>query len=270
MTNSKILVVDDEAAIRNFLVRVLQIGGYHVQSASNGNEALKRLENTRYDLLLTDIKMDQVDGVELLRTAKRHYPDLAVILLTGHASVPSAVAALRHGAHDYLLKPAKNEDILLTVSEALNDRARKQRRDRLEVIAMEMLDVVQPSEVVAPSIKHRAKRLRYGALELNLSAFKARLDGQTLELTPTEFRLLVTMARVPGETIGYVRLVQSACGYVCARHEAREIIGTHVINLRKKMGIERDNPLYIESIRGIGYRLVPLPHQEETSDSVRA
>ncbi|MBZ0276573.1 MAG: response regulator transcription factor [Anaerolineae bacterium] len=253
--SNRVLVVDDEASIRNFLVRVLQLEGYEVQAASDGSEALMQLESAAYDLLLTDIKMDRLDGVGLLRVAKERYPDLAVILLTGHATVPSAIAALREGASDYLLKPAKNEDILSAVAAALENRTRQQRRDQLEIIAEQFIHVTQPDHrPAAPD----ARQYVYGGLELDTRAFQVRLGGESLDLTPTEFRLLLELVRVPGEVIGYVKLVQSACGYACSRHEAREIIGAHVINLRKKIGIEADSPLYVESVRGVGYRLVPV------------
>ncbi len=142
MKNNRVLVVDDEPVIRSFLVRVLEREGYAVQAASNGPEALDYLEATSFDLLLTDIKMDQLDGVELLRQAKTRQPDLAVILLTGHATVSSAVAALRQGAYDYLLKPLRNEDLVMAVAAGLEERSRQQRRDRLELVAAQMLDVI--------------------------------------------------------------------------------------------------------------------------------
>lgn len=252
--SNRILVVDDEAAIRNFLVRVLMLSGYDVQSASDGREALDQLENTSYDVMVTDIKMHRLDGVELLRTAKERYPDLAVILLTGHATVPSAIAALRHHAHDYLLKPAKNEDILSTVAAALESRARQQRLDRLEQIAGQFLNIVQPDERVS---QPEATHPDYGELKFDASAHRASLAGRPLDLTPTEFRLLLELVRSLGETHGYVTLVQIACGYTCSRREAREIIGAHVLNLRKKMGVKPGSALYVESVRGVGYRLIP-------------
>lgn len=249
------LIVDDEAAIRNFLVRVLQLSGYEVTAACDGLEALEKLEGAAFDVLLTDIKMDRLDGVELLRAAKERYPDLAVILLTGHATVPSAITALRQGAHDYLLKPAKNEDILSTIAAALQNRAHQQRRDRLEQIAVQLLDVVQPDMQTAAQTTKTS--IAYGELAFDVGGFRASLGSRMLDLTPTEFRLLIELAHAPGETIGYIALVQSACGYTCSRHEAREIIGAHVLNLRKKLGIEPETGLYIESVRGVGYRLIP-------------
>lgn len=263
MKNSRVLIVDDEPVIRSFLVRVLERAGYEVQAASNGHEALDYLEATPFDLLLTDIKMDQLDGVELLRRAKAQQPDLSVILLTGHATVSSAVAALRQGAYDYLLKPVKNEDLVTAVAAGLEERARQQRRDRLEQIAAQMLDVVMQSpEAGDTPVSTPGKRLVIcGELTLDIAAYTASLADDPLNLTPTEFRLLLELSRIPGVTLDYVKLVQAACGYTCTRHEAREIIGTHVLNLRQKLGVKPGQALYIESIRGVGYRLIP-PDQD--------
>jgi DNA-binding response OmpR family regulator len=251
---TKLLVVDDEPVIRNFLVRVLESAGYEVQAACDGREALGCLDAAPFDLLLSDIKMDHLDGVELLGEARSRYPDLAVILLTGHATVPSAIEALRRGAHDYLLKPVKNEDILAAVAAALDDRERQQRRDRLEALAGQMLDVLGTDP--APTPPDRAV-IAAGPLQLDTAAYIATLDGARLDLTPTEFRLLAELSRDPGVTLDYVRLVEGACGYTCTRQEAREIIGTHVLNLRGKLGIAPGEPLYVESMRGVGYRLIP-------------
>lgn len=256
MSTKKLLVVDDEHTIRNFLVRVLTRAGYDVTDASDGRAALNLLRQQTFDLLLTDIKMDHLDGVELLAEAKALDPDLAVILLTGHATVPSAVEALRQGAHDYLLKPVKNEDILAAVEAALAARQREQRRDQLEAIAEQMLGVMT-GDVTPPVDQPQSVYVRLAALELDPAAYQAVLDGESLDLTPTEFRLLHSLSAAPGAAFEYVELVEMACGYTCERHEAREIIGTHVLNLRKKLGIAPDEALYVESVRGVGYRLIP-------------
>lgn len=253
MTNS-VLVVDDEPVVRSFLVRVLEQEGYVVQAAHNGREALRRLEESPFDVLLTDIKMDQLDGVQLLARTRDRYPDIAVILLTGHATVQSAVEALRLGAHDYLLKPAKNEDILAAVASGLEARARQRRTTRLEQVAGEMLRLMQDdldTNARATSV------ISCGPLQIDPEAHRATLNDAPLNLTPTEFRLLAAFAREPGTAIDYVQLVRLACGYTCTRQEAREIIGTHVRNVRKKLGVTPKQPLYVESVRGVGYRLIP-------------
>jgi len=254
MTNS-VLIVDDEPVVRSFLVRVLEQEGYAAQAATNGREALQRLDKVPYDVLLTDIKMDQLDGVQLLAQTRARYPDIAVILLTGHATVQSAVEALRLGAHDYLLKPAKNEDILAAVASGLEARARQRRTARLEQVAGEMLRVMQDD---LPTDPHDTPIISCGPLQIDPEAYRATLNDDSLNLTPTEFRLLMAFAHEPGTALDFVQLVRDACGYTCSRQEAREIIGTHVLNLRKKLGIAPNQPLYVESVRGVGYRLIPV------------
>jgi DNA-binding response OmpR family regulator len=94
-------------------------------------------------------------------------------------------------------------------------------------------------------------------LKVDPEAYLVTLGGEPLDLTPTEFRLVLTLTHTPGAAFDYIRLVQLACGYTCSRQEAREIIGTHVLNLRRKLGIAPKQSLYVESVRGVGYRLIP-------------
>jgi DNA-binding response OmpR family regulator len=261
LTTHTILVVDDEPVIREFLARVLENAGYSVHRAANGREALRHLEAGPFDLLLTDIKMEHLDGIGLLTEARTRWPTLSVILLTGYATVQSAVAALRHGASNYLLKPVKNEEVLAAVAAAVEARAREQHRDRAEAALAQVQTLlhqigdVDSGALLAPT---ESNRLSCGPLTLDMAAYSATLDGRQLDLTPTEFRLLVTLSRAPGVAFEYIKLVQAACGYVCTRQEAREIIGTHVLNLRHKLGIRPWQPLYIESVRSVGYRLIPF------------
>lgn len=250
----RLLIVDDESVILHFLVRVLGREGYSIQTARNGQEALHLLRQQQFDLLLTDIKMDMLDGVQLLQQAKELDSELAVVLLTGHATVDSAVAALRYGASNYLLKPARNEDILKAVAEALEERDHALRHRQLEQVASQLADLfVAPSdqEVVSDD-----NVVRCGGFELHTASFKSFLNGEAIHLTPTEFRLAQELCSRPGETMAYIDLVQAACGYSCSRYEAQDIIGAHVRNLRQKLGVEEHTALYVEAVRGIGYRII--------------
>jgi DNA-binding response OmpR family regulator len=260
---ARILVVDDEATIRKFIVRVLEREGYVVDSAADGQAAYERLQASHFDVLLTDIKMNYMDGVGLLRMAKRAQPDLAVILFTGHATVQTAVEALRNGAFEYLLKPVKNQHIVETVQKALQHRDNEQRRDRLETIAGQIVDAFDPNQQHKPATT--TETMTIGPLRLDAASFQSYRDNEPLPLTPTEFRLLSALMQEPGRVLDYVSLVEEACGYTCPRNEARQIIGTHVINLRNKLEIETDAVGYVSSVRGVGYRIIP--ENSETSMS---
>lgn len=247
---TRILVVDDEAVILKFLVRVLKREGYTVYPASNGLEALRVLDHFSIDLLLTDIKMSEMDGISLLKEGRARFPDMAIILLTGHATVESAVVALQEGAFNYLLKPVKNEDLITAVQEALQKQDREKQRNRLEALAVNFAKTLDYRMTTA-----KTETLEFKALRIDKSTHIAVIEEEVLDLTPTEFRLLWALCETPGQTFDYVHLVHVACGYLCDRQAAREIIGTHVRNLRQKLAEHPDHPIAIESVWGVGYRL---------------
>jgi DNA-binding response OmpR family regulator len=118
----RILVVDDDESVRVTLVAVLASEGYRVESAANGAEAIAIAESSEFDLLLTDLCLDDIDGLQVLVEVHRRWPDCVSILLTGYASVDSAITALRNGAYDYLCKPCPAADLLATVARGLERR----------------------------------------------------------------------------------------------------------------------------------------------------
>ena len=122
MSADKILVVDDEQSMTQFLSIVLRKEGYHVTAVSNGKDALERVKNDGYDVVITDIKMPGMDGIQLLNQIKKHDPSVPVVIMTAYASQQSAIDAVNHGAFQYLIKNAKNDEIKLVVRNALEMR----------------------------------------------------------------------------------------------------------------------------------------------------
>ena len=119
MRMQSILVVDDEESIRISLKRMLESDNYRVETADNGTVALKKLANDHYDIVLTDIMMDDISGVELLKSIKENYPQMLVILMTGYASIDSTIDALRLEASDYIIKPCSKKKILSSIENAI-------------------------------------------------------------------------------------------------------------------------------------------------------
>lgn len=117
-----ILVVDDDEAVRWTIGAVLQEAGYAVTLCANGAEALWQLRKAEFDVVLTDLRLGDVDGLQVLDGVRRACPETVTLLLTGYASVESAIAALRHGVYDYLCKPCAPEELLATVERALERR----------------------------------------------------------------------------------------------------------------------------------------------------
>ncbi len=120
---NRILVADDDAVIREGLRRVLSAEGYQVEAVSNGRAALERLEEKKFKLLVTDLKMPGMSGLEVLRSIRTLQPELPVVLITGYAAIDNAVEAMKNGATDYLSKPFANEEIVSKVKHAIESRA---------------------------------------------------------------------------------------------------------------------------------------------------
>jgi two-component system, NarL family, sensor histidine kinase FusK len=116
MKKKSVLVVDDEESIRISLKRMLEKENFKIETAENGSMALKELANHPYDLVITDIMMDDISGIKLLKNIKEKYSDVLVLLMTGYASVDSAIDALHLGASDYILKPCSKKKILTSIT----------------------------------------------------------------------------------------------------------------------------------------------------------
>jgi DNA-binding NtrC family response regulator len=127
----KLLVVDDEAIALNNLRHVLKKEGYEVKGTQSGTQALKWIEQEEFNLILTDLKMEKVDGMRLLKRAKELYPDTEVIMITGFATVDTAIKAMKAGAYHYVSKPYKLDEVRKVVKEALEKNQLKKENSRL-------------------------------------------------------------------------------------------------------------------------------------------
>jgi signal transduction histidine kinase len=132
MATSKILVVDDEQSVATTIKAILQLDGNEVTAVTTGAEALAQLREHEFDVVLTDLRLDDLDGIEILRETQRLWPDTVSIMLTGYASLESAVTALRSGAYDYLIKPSDVDELRATIGRALERRQLRQRLVELE------------------------------------------------------------------------------------------------------------------------------------------
>ena len=118
---SRVLVVDDEDALRMVLSSELSSSGYEVATASDGDEAITVIQNKKFDLVLLDIKMPKVDGFEVLKFIKKNYPSVKVIMLTGFADLKNAIESKKHGAEDFVSKPYDLVDLLTTIERVLSE-----------------------------------------------------------------------------------------------------------------------------------------------------
>lgn len=230
------LVIDDESGPRLFFEETLRLEGYDVSSASSGEEALDRLRDATFDLILLDLRLGgRIDGLRVLEAVRWRWPNTAVVILTAHGSLESAMAAIREGVDGYLLKPVEPAQLRQAAREAL--KRRKEVRLLREEVA-------------------QAHILRHGPFRVDLKKHIATLNGIPLELSAQEFGLLAYLMEHADRTIDPKELVQAVRRYQPEHmHEAREIIKWYIHRLRRKVEPEPSNPRYILNVRGVGYRL---------------
>lgn len=277
VSSAHILVVDDEGPNRYSISKNLQKVGYTVTEAASGTEALEQLTRGEFEVVLTDIKMPGMDGVELLRQIRAESPDAVVILMTGYASLPSAVEALRLGAHDYFIKPGSMNDLRAAIARGV-ERAKniRRRRNLLDAIRNDVFELVRSDTdsvpVTSTSVgtatateNSYGKRwdepevagtvMQLGPLTVYPGRYQIRVGDLEIDLTPTEFDLLLYLGAHSGRVVPCHELVREVRSYAVDEAEAREVIRPHISNLRRKLKESGQNPDLIVNVRGVGYRL---------------
>jgi DNA-binding response OmpR family regulator len=254
------LIVDDESTIRLTLGALLKRAGYEVTSAENGHEAVALLEQQHFDLMLVDLKMPEMDGMQVVAAARQRQSDLAIIVLTGHGSLETAVEGLHQGVFDYLLKTTEPAQVIERVKVGLATRAQQLRqRTLLDVVGTAVQELRgSPTHGSDDSSGNGERAITVGALQLDTWRQEATLAGRTLPLTPTEFRVLLCLAEHAGTMLPYTHLVRCAQGYDADELAAGELIKPHIHHLRQKLEPDPTAPRYILNVRGKGYLLSPV------------
>lgn len=222
-----ILIVDDEEPIQELLRFNLENEGYSVLTAFDGPVALKMIEEKRPDLVVLDVMLPGMDGLEVCSQLRQNpkFRDLPVIMLTAKGEEIDKVLGLELGADDYLTKPFSPRELLARI------RARLRR--------------IKPQTVENEIIR--------GDLRIDLNRFQVSVRGEEVELTPKEFELLRVLAAHPGKVYSRDELLERIWGYEYAGDT--RTVDVHVRHLRQKVERDPSNPEYIETLRGIGYRL---------------
>ena len=262
---ARVLVVDDEANVRSALVRSLTLLGYRASEASSGDQALEILQGSPYEAMVLDLRMPGMDGIEVMQRARQLWPDLAVIILTGHATLETAISAVKSHAADYLLKPASVHDVASAVANALGQSAVKLRRQRLLQVVEAALDEVRTMDASGDgspaSVSQRA--LSSGCITLDRDKRLAVVRGDqdrasvTAELTVCETKLLAYLMLHPDRVLSCRDLARDALGYGIGEREAQNIVRPHICRLRHKIEPAPAHPRLIRTSPGKGYIFVP-------------
>jgi two-component system, OmpR family, alkaline phosphatase synthesis response regulator PhoP len=220
-----ILVVDDERKIVTVLKGYLEQAGFHTVTAGDGQIALTTFRHTKPDLVILDLMLPGMDGLDVCRALRRE-SRVPIIMLTARAEETDRLIGLELGADDYIVKPFSPREVVLRVRAIL-------RRVEGDVAASELLQA--------------------GDIALDLAAHQATIAGRPVELTPMEFELLAALARSPGRTFARAQLLAQAQSSPLEGFE--RTIDVHVRNIRAKIEPDPKNPRYILTVYGVGYKL---------------
>jgi DNA-binding response OmpR family regulator len=242
---SKILVVDDELVERQTLTDILRLEGYHVTALSNGEAAVDHVRLHPVDLIILDLRMPGMSGLDVVKVLSRVSPDIEIIMLTAHGSIESAIEALRSQVHDYLLKPASPAQILDSVVRGL---ARKEAK-------------AQSREHQQPDVgtnENAVVSLTDGTV-VDYGRRLVRSETRTIFLTPAEGRLLRIFVENSGKVFTHRELVLLVLGYSTTQQEAPEILRPLVSRLRQKLSEIPSLKERVISVRGTGYVFEDAP-----------
>jgi DNA-binding response OmpR family regulator len=224
--SARILLVDDEQSIQTLLSYPLRKDGYHVTGAHDGSEALERFDEARFDLVILDLMLPKLDGVEVCRQL-RSRSQVPIIMLTAKGSETDKVAGLEVGADDYITKPFSMREFRSRVKAAL-------RRSRMVGTA--------PEE----------ESIERGDLKIDFGRRVVTLRGDEVRLTYVEFEILGALARSPGRVLSRETLLEHVWGD--SEYRDPRTVDVHIRHLREKLEIEPKKPEFLFTVRGVGYR----------------
>ena len=219
----RILVVEDDMQIARNLRDYLEVAGFEVTAVGDGSAALAAARGERPDLVVLDLGLPSVDGLDVARELRRT-STVPIVMLTARGEESDRVVGLELGADDYLVKPFSPKELVARVRAVLR----------------------RTSGTATPEV------LRAADVEVDVPKMRARVDGRAVDLTPTEFELLVTLAREPGRVFTRGQLLDALHGVTLETYE--RAIDAHVKNLRKKIEPEPGRPRYVLTVHGVGYR----------------
>ena len=232
--DARILLVEDDPSIREVTAIGLANAGFTVETASDGAEGLERFGAEGFDLVLLDVMLPRLDGLQICRRLRAAELHTSILMLTAKSSVLDRVLGLELGADDYLTKPFSMRELAARVKGVFR-RA-------------EQLAALKAAAASAPA----AKVIETAGLSIDVERHEARIGGRPVELTAKEFELLVYFARSPGRVFTRAQLLDQVWGYSHSGYE--HTVNSHINRLRNK--IERDpaNPDFIQTVWGVGYK----------------
>ncbi len=235
-TNKRLLIVDDDKQIRELLAFDISHSGYIADTASDGQEGLKKALENNYDLILLDVMMPKMNGYDVCKNIRIAKPDLPILMLTAKGTLEDKTEGFDCGADDYLVKPFEIQEVLLRIRALLRRGEAGQKQNNKEV-------------------------LRAGDIEILPESLEAMILDKKVKLTPTEFEILYCMMQHINTPVTLATLLDEVWGY--GSDEDVRMVRVHVGGLRQKIEENTRTPKYLHTVVNVGYKLTPFGDLEE-------
>ena len=223
----KVLIIEDDPDTARLVGLYLSRDGYRVISAANGQEGLQLAREAKPDLIVLDLMLPGMSGMDICRTL-RDESMVPIVMLTARAEERDRLNGLDMGADDYVTKPFSPRELAARVRAVLRRTARE-------------------------ALDGGPEELSHGSITINLKQHAATVDGKDVSLTPTEFRILTLLIREPGRTFTRNQIIDRVFGYDFDGFD--RTVDAHVANLRRKLGAKRGSGEHVKAVYGVGYRL---------------
>ena len=235
-TSKRLLIVDDDEQIRELLTFDISQSGYIVDSATDGEEGLKKALENNYDLILLDVMMPKMDGFTVCKNIRIAHPNVPVLMLTAKGSIEDKTQGFNCGADDYLSKPFEIQEVLLRIRALLRRGESNKVQNTKEV-------------------------LRAGDIEILPDSLEALILDKKVKLTPTEFEILYCLMQHINSPVTLETLLDEVWGY--ESDEDVRMVRVHVGGLRQKIELNSRTPKYLHTVVNVGYKLTPFGQNEE-------
>jgi len=226
----KVLIIDDDQQIMDWLYLDLQLSGFSVDCATDGLSGLQKAQQNHYDILILDVMMPKMDGYEVCRNIRKTNKDLPIILLTAKGTIEDKITGFNQGADDYLVKPFDIQELLVRMR-ALFRRSYPQESEQNELLTA-------------------------GDIKLFPDSLEVQIKNNLIKLTPTEFEILYCLMQHVNQAVNLNTLLKEVWGY--DSDEDVRMVRVHMGGLRQKIEPNPKIPQYVQTVTNVGYKLVPI------------
>ena len=228
---SRFLIVDDDAEIRDFIKTDLEMSGFSIDTASDGQMGLNMALKSDYELIILDVMMPKMDGFEVCQNIRKVNKKVPILLLTAKGAIEDKVKGFNCGADDYLVKPFDIQELLVRIRALLRRNAPVGNTSTNETLSL-------------------------GEIKLFPESLETSIKGQIIKLTPTEFEILYCLMQYANKAVSLTTLLNEVWGY--DEDEDVRMVRVHVGGLRQKIETNPKHPEFLHTVTGVGYKLTPF------------